>query len=401
MRFISLLLLFYISLFGASVADKIQDKKETLSSAKKLETQLNKKLEELVSDIMKGEADVKNTAVQIEELAKQVKELESSANDANVELNKLTSQNSDLIKNQKDMEKRLIRIISEDFAYDLIVPNDYEESEESIIANEVLSKLNLVMQDEFKKIAKNYEQTVNLIKSQSDKIDSIKFDLREFKQKQAKLKSLQNKQKNNLSNLKQDKDIYSKKLAKLQDQQDELRKTLEQLQILAKKEDEKKETKSTKPNASSNANTGDIKQIGSSYKTSNVKKYVGEKTIAPLDNFSVKQKFGDYVDPIYNIKIFNESIVLRSNEPDAKVKSVLAGTVVFAKDTPILDKVVIVENSDGIHTIYAHLDKIAPTIKVGSKIKKGYVIGRVKQDLTFEVTQKNYHINPLDLISLK
>ncbi len=93
--------------------------------------------------------------------------------------------------------------------------------------------------------------------------------------------------------------------------------------------------------------------------------------------------------------------MLRSNEPDAKVKSVLAGTVVFAKDTPILDKVVIVENSDGIHTIYAHLDKIAPTIKVGSKIKKGYVIGRVKQDLTFEVTQKNYHINPLDLISLK
>ncbi len=167
MRFISLLLLFYVVLFGASVADKIQDKKETLSSAKKLETQLNKKLEELVSDIIKGEADVKNTAIQIEELAKQVKELESSANDANAELNKLTSQNSDLIKNQKDMEKRLIRIISEDFAYDLIIPNDYEESEESIIANEVLSKLNLVMQDEFKKIAKNYEQTVNLIKSQS------------------------------------------------------------------------------------------------------------------------------------------------------------------------------------------------------------------------------------------
>ncbi|AII15084.1 zinc metallopeptidase, M23 family [Campylobacter iguaniorum] len=395
-KFFAILSLALVCVFGASVKEKIQDKKETLESAKKLETQLNKKLEELASDIIKGEQSVKNTASQIDELAKQVGELEDSAKDANSELDKLTSQNGNLIKDQKNMEQRLIKIISEDFAYDLIAPNEYLESEESIIANEVLDKLNLVMRDEFKKIAKNYESTVNLIKSQSDKIETIKFSLREFKQKQAKLKELQNKQTRNLADLKQDKGIYSKKLAKIQDQQDELRKTLEQLQILAKKESQKTPAKA--PNI---ASKGDIKQIGSSYQTSNVKKYNGEKTIAPLDNFSVKQKFGDYVDPIYNIKIFNESVVLRSNELDAKVKSVLPGTVVFAKDTAILEKVIIIENTNGIHTIYAHLNKIAPTIKVGSKVKKGYVIGRVNQDLTFEVTQKSYHIDPLEMISLR
>ncbi|WP_298021789.1 hypothetical protein, partial [uncultured Campylobacter sp.] len=32
---------------------------------------------------------------------------------------------------------------------------------------------------------------------------------------------------------------------------------------------------------------------------------------------------------------------------------------------------------------------------------KGYIIGRIGSDLTFEVTQQNYHINPLDLISLR
>ncbi|ANE36216.1 zinc metallopeptidase, M23 family [Campylobacter iguaniorum] len=395
-KFFAILSLALVCVFGASVKEKIQDKKETLESAKKLETQLNKKLEELASDIIKGEQSVKNTASQIDELAKQIGELEDSAKDANSELDKLTSQNGNLIKDQKNMEQRLIKIISEDFAYDLIAPNEYLESEESIIANEVLDKLNLVMRDEFKKIAKNYESTVNLIKSQSDKIETIKFSLREFKQKQAKLKELQNKQTRNLADLKQDKEIYSKKLAKIQDQQDELRKTLEQLQILAKKESQKTPTKA--PNI---ASKGDIKQIGSSYQTSNVKKYNGEKTIAPLDNFSVKQKFGDYVDPIYNIKIFNESVVLRSNELDAKVKSVLPGTVVFAKDTAILEKVIIIENTNGIHTIYAHLNKIAPTIQVGSKVKKGYVIGRVNQDLTFEVTQKSYHIDPLEMISLR
>lgn len=45
----------------------------------------------------------------------------------------------------------------------------------------------------------------------------------------------------------------------------------------------------------------------------------------------------------------------------------LDGKIVFAKDTSMLARVVIVEHDNGIHTIYAHLDKIAPNIKVGKK----------------------------------
>lgn len=398
MKFLLFITLIFCTLFASNVSEKIKDQKNSINSAKKLENQINKKLEELAKDIIAGNKDVQNTAKQISELSKQVEALEDSAHSANVELDKLTSQNSELIKSQKDMELRMIKIISEDFAYDLIAPNDYSESQDSIIATEILLNLNSVMNSEFKKLAQDYEKTTNLIKSQSKKIESIKFDLREFRQKQASLKALQTKQKKNLEILNQDKAIYSKKLNDIKKQQNEMRKTLESLQILAAKpkEEPKKQTQ-TKNTVKSD----DVRMIGSSYQAGNVKRYKGAKTIAPLDKFSVKQKFGDYVDPVYNIKIFNESVVLRSDTTDARVKNVLAGTIVFAKQTPILDKVVIVENSNGIHTIYAHLDKIAPTIKVGQKIKKGYVIGRVKQDLTFEVTQKNYHINPLELIAMK
>lgn len=398
MKFLLFITLIFCTLFASNVSEKIKDQKNSINSAKKLENQINKKLEELAKDIIAGNKDVQNTAKQISELSKQVEALEDSAHSANVELDKLTSQNGELIKSQKDMELRMIKIISEDFAYDLIAPNDYSESQDSIIATEILLNLNSVMNSEFKKLAQDYEKTTNLIKSQSKKIESIKFDLREFRQKQASLKALQTKQKKNLEILNQDKVIYSKKLNDIKKQQNEMRKTLESLQILAAKpkEEPKKQTQ-TKNTVKSD----DVRMIGSSYQAGNVKQYKGAKTIAPLDKFSVKQKFGDYVDPVYNIKIFNESVVLRSDTTDARVKNVLAGTIVFAKQTPILDKVVIVENSNGIHTIYAHLDKIAPTIKVGQKIKKGYVIGRVKQDLTFEVTQKNYHINPLELIAMK
>ena len=398
MKFLLFITLIFCTLFASNVSEKIKDQKNSINSAKKLENQINKKLEELAKDIIAGNKDVQNTAKQISELSKQVEALEDSAHSANVELDKLTSQNGELIKSQKDMELRMIKIISEDFAYDLIAPNDYSESQDSIIATEILLNLNSVMNSEFKKLAQDYEKTTNLIKSQSKKIESIKFDLREFRQKQASLKALQAKQKKNLEILNQDKAIYSKKLNDIKKQQNEMRKTLESLQILAAKpKEEPKEQTQTKNTVKSD----DVRMIGSSYQAGNVKRYKGAKTIASLDKFSVKQKFGDYVDPVYNIKIFNESVVLRSDTTDARVKNVLAGTIVFAKQTPILDKVVIVENSNGIHTIYAHLDKIAPTIKVGQKIKKGYVIGRVKQDLTFEVTQKNYHINPLELIAMK
>ena len=398
MKFLLFITLIFCTLFASNVSEKIKDQKNSINSAKKLENQINKKLEELAKDIIAGNKDVQNTAKQISELSKQVEALEDSAHSANVELDKLTSQNGELIKSQKDMELRMIKIISEDFAYNLVAPNDYSESQDSIIATEILLNLNSVMNSEFKKLAQDYEKTTNLIKSQSKKIESIKFDLREFRQKQASLKALQTKQKKNLEILNQDKVIYSKKLNDIKKQQNEMRKTLESLQILAAKpKEEPKEQTQTKNTVKSD----DVRMIGSSYQAGNVKRYKGAKTIAPLDKFSVKQKFGDYVDPVYNIKIFNESVVLRSDTTDARVKNVLAGTIVFAKQTPILDKVVIVENSNGIHTIYAHLDKIAPTIKVGQKIKKGYVIGRVKQDLTFEVTQKNYHINPLELIAMK
>jgi murein DD-endopeptidase MepM/ murein hydrolase activator NlpD len=64
----------------------------------------------------------------------------------------------------------------------------------------------------------------------------------------------------------------------------------------------------------------------------------------------------------------------------------------------MLENVVIVKNRDNIHTIFAHLSKIAPTIKVGKKVPKGYILGRISKELTFEVTQNEKHINPMRLI---
>jgi murein DD-endopeptidase MepM/ murein hydrolase activator NlpD len=53
-----------------------------------------------------------------------------------------------------------------------------------------------------------------------------------------------------------------------------------------------------------------------------------------------------------------------------------------------------------MHTVYAGLSKIAPTIHVGSMIKKGYVVGKVVNKLVFQATKNSKHINPTKLIRI-
>ena len=143
-----------------------------------------------------------------------------------------------------------------------------------------------------------------------------------------------------------------------------------------------------------------MRQIASSYRPVNTTKYSGTKTIAPLKDYKIASKYGQYIDPVYNMKVFNEFITFSVNK-NSSVLSVLDGKIVFAKDTAFAKKMVIIEHKNGIHTIYSYLDSIPNYIKVGNAIKKGDVLAYVNDKLNFEVTQKDKHINPSDLIKIK
>ena len=380
------LILMFINLFFANELNK---KNQDLKENERLSKQLNKKLEDLANDITNSEKNLKNLAQQISKLTQENSKLEQSAKIQSQELRLLNSQNQGLLKDRNLMETRLVSLIAQDFAYDLTVPSGYLESDESFMAVEVLHSLDGILKEEFYKLSKDYEKNSKLIDEKQGKIDSINVNLKQYTAQLTKLEELKQRQLNEIKQQKADRALYAKKLDDLQKQQAELRKTLADLNIVSKSKDEKGATVSK-----------DVKQLGSGYQKSSVKKYLGKKTIAPLESFTVKQKFGNFTDPIYNIKLFNENVILRSKNQDARVKTVFDGKVVFAKQTNLLQKVVIVEHSNGLHTIYAHLSQIAPTVKVGKNVKKGEVIGRVKNDLSFEVTQEKFHINPLELISL-
>lgn len=386
---------FLLFLFSFSVlfANEIAQKQKDIKENERIVKQLSKKLEDLASEILDNEKNLKKIASEISTLTSKTSKLESSVKTQIKALEQLNAQNKDLLQNKNKIEGKIIDLIAKDFAYDLAIPKNYIESEDSIIALELVGVLDKIFKEEFYQISKDYEDISKKIEEKQTQITTINNNLKSYKDQIDELKNLRKKQEQEIAKQKTDKEIYTRKLSNLQAQQQELRKTLNKLKIIKEKEEEKLAQK--KEDKKSNSN---IKQVGSSYQTSSVKRYSGPKTIAPLESYTVKQKFGNYIDPIYNIKIYNENVVLKSDSANAAVRNVLDGKVVFAKATPTLKQVVIVENKDGIHTIYAHLDKIAPGVKVGRNIKKGYIIGRVESDLTFEVTQKNFHINPLEMI---
>ncbi|HIP29755.1 MAG TPA: M23 family metallopeptidase [Sulfurospirillum arcachonense] len=404
MRIFLFILALHVTLFAAISTDKkIVTKQKDLKSKSKVERSISRRLNDVAKDILKEEKNLTSIKKQIDNLGKNIAKNENIVKDKEVNLKHLVTQNMKLIKNKSELEKRIVKIIAEDFSFYLISDKNYQDSSDNILVEEAVDKIGIIMQKEFSKLSRDYDRINKRIDVQNSQIKSIKSSITTLKNKKIKYSSLKKSKQKSIKKLNVQRASYKKRLFKIEKERNELRATLKKLKIIKAKEDEvqkKKRLAAIKKVQGDSKINGKmtVRQIGSSYQNSRVKKYRGKKTIAPLDSFTIKRKFGRYTDPIYKIKIFNESVILTSKIKNAKVKNVLNGKVVYAKNTAVLDRVVIIENSYGIHTIYAHLSKIAPTIKLGKKIKKGYVIGRVEKDLSFEVTQKSYHINPLELI---
>ena len=401
--FVWVYVLLFPLILSANTVQKINEKAKILEDKVQIERKIHGKLQDVASEIVSQEHEIEKIKEKIETLQQTILQSQSVVERKYEYLEKLTKETHVLSSQKKDLEDKIIKIIAEDFAFYLIADSEYVENDDGVLVDEVLQKMDIIIRKEFGRLANDYKQVNEQINSQSQEIKTIRSEIQSAKNKHDELVALEKKKESSIIALNAKKESYKKQLDDIQKEREEIRATLEQLKIIKVQEDNKLLAEKNAKRDKTPGNVGEtgIRQIGSSYQNSNVKKYTGEKTIAPLDSFTVKRRFDDYVDPIYKIKIFNECVVLASNTPDATVKSVLNGKVVFAKDTASLQKVVIVENSDEIHTIYAHLSKIAPTIQVGQKIKKGYVLGRVDNDLTFEVTQKNYHIDPLELIGAK
>jgi len=401
--FIAFLIVFTISFAADDINKKIKSTSTKITKFSKNYTSINKKMARTAKAILQQRLEIQKQQKYLKELKSKLSTKERSYKNNKKELEDLVKYNDNLKKEQNNIEEELVFVIAQSVSLSVILEGDYSADEESLIEYEILNQMLKASKEKAAKLNKTYYANSKNIKTLNKRVSGLKKSISSIDSKRRKVVSTQKSNKKSLKKLEVDKLTYKTKLKSLLQKQDALKKTLATLNIIKidkikkAKEEENRKIAFDNKKILLNKNLPKVKKHGSSYQAIKTKKYRGVKTIAPLDSYTISKKYGTYTDPIYGIKIFNESISLKPKKTNAKVKTVFNGKVIYADKTAVLDNIVIVEHKDGLHTIYANLSQIAPNIKKGKKIKKGYSIGRVNDELIFEVTQKSYHINPIRL----
>ena len=398
-----LLVCFYTLLAKNDIDTKIKATNKQISSFSNNYTKLNKQMARNAKAILQERLKIQKQQKFLKNLISQLSDKELSYKENKIQLTSLIILNEKLKKEQNIIEEELVFVIAQSVSLSVILEGDYSSDEQSLMEFEVLEKMLAASKAKANLLNRKFNTNAKDINSLSRQASFLKKSITSIDSKRKKLLLTQKLNKKSLKKLEIAKSTYKKKLKNVLKKQDALKKTLATLNIIKidtiKKAKEEKQRRIAFENQQilSNKNLPDVKKHGSSYQAIKTRKYRGSKTIAPLDSYTISKKYGTYTDPIYGIKIFNESISLKPRRANAKVKTVFNGKVIYAAKTAVLDNIVIVEHTNGLHTIYANLSQISPNIKKGKKIKKGYTIGRVSEELIFEVTQKSYHINPIRL----
>ena len=387
----------------SDINKKISKTNSKINKFSKNYTNINKKMAQTAKAILKQKREILKQTKYLEQLQKELSQKESSYKANTSQLKDLKKSQTLLKKNQEKIESELVFVIAKSVSLSVILEESDTRDTESLIEFEVLKNMLKSSKEKVKKLNKKFYANSKDINLLSEHASSLEVAISNIDKKRQNLLKTQKAKKKALKKLEIAKASYKKSLKNIIKKQDTLKRTLAQLNIIkidaakkAKQERERKAAFNAKKIALDD-NLPKVKKHGSSYQSVKTKKYRGKKTIAPLDSYTITKKYGTYTDPIYGIKIFNESISLKPKASNAKVKTVFNGKVIYADKTAVLKNIVIVEHSGGLHTIYANLSQISPNIRKGKKIKRGYTIGRVTDELIFEVTQKSYHINPIRL----
>jgi len=454
-RLFALLVLSCVMLGATSTTvKKISSSKKNLSAVEREQQKTTRQLDRIAKDIKAAEKEIAYLEKKIDALGRDQNETQKtyiSLKKSLEESKKELEQTSQTLEAKK---RAFLSLLAERFSVNFAMEKSHEMTRESIIEQEVyetmreqnnrmLAKLKSEIST-LKKAKANTQYRRNKTKKALARIIEKRRSYTEKKEKKEKL----------LKRLSADEEKYTARLQKIVDRQNALRATLAKLNILRKQEVEearkraaarkealrkekerKRKLRLAKAKAKEKARKAalalkrakteeakkrarkaakeaaeekkriakesqKVRNINSSYKKEAVYAYRGGKTISPIPGAKLIKRFGTYIDPVYKIKIFNESITLQAPTSPAKVYNVLNGKVVFAGKSSMLGKVVVVAHGNRMHTVYAGLSKIAPNLTVGRKIKKGYVVGKVKHKLLFQATKNSKHINPLKLIRL-
>ena len=395
----------FASLLFANTDLEIKQNQNRLNTISSKQSSLSKKLDSLGKNINEKNAKINELDKQINNLQKSINTNQKLYENQEKIFNESQNKLNKLVERLNVLQNELIGIILKDMTIAMILNQKEPLNEESITNEEILKHLSNSAKEKINILLKEQDILKKEMKSAQEKINTAKNIITSQREKKLALENSRLEQQVLAKKMKDEVESYNDEIKKLDDERTQIQQILVDLNILKKKELENQEAKreslqkdnKNAPSIGNNIAPIEVRQIGSSYRNVSTARYRGKKTIAPLKNYTIETKYGPYFDPVYKMKVFNEFVTFGVKKRSA-VLSVLDGKVVFAKSTAMLRMVVIIEHSNGLHTIYSYLDEIPNNIKVGARVKKGSTIAYVNDKLNFEVTQKDKHINPLDFV---
>ncbi|MBC8238269.1 MAG: peptidase M23, partial [Helicobacteraceae bacterium] len=346
---IALLITFSILISKEDINNKIKLTSSKINKFSKNYTALNNKLAKNAKAILKQRLEIQEQQKFLQDLKLKLSEKELSYKDNTSQLENLITHNEKLKKEQDAIEQELVFVIAQSVSLSVILEDEYAVDENSLIEFEILNEMLKASKEKAQKLNEKYYSNSKDIESLNKQAESLRVAISSIDTKRKRLISTQKKNKKSLKKLEVAKSAYKKEVKALLRKQNLLKSTLAKLNIIkvdeankAKEEKERKLAFEEEEEILDDQNLPKVKKHGSSYQAIKTKSYKGPKTIAPLDSYTLSKKYGTYTDPIYGIKIFNESISLKPDTPNAKVKTVFNGKVIYADKTAVLDNIVIV-----------------------------------------------------------
>ena len=350
---------------------------------------MDRKLSLVAKKILNAKKEQKELAQKLRKLAKNIKKNETKFSALQEDEKTIRDELNFMSVNIEKKENKFISLVAKNFSLALALDELKQPTPDSVMMKEAYKLYAKTNVKEVKKLEKEIEKLKYKNSNLKEKQSHILKTLEEYRAEREEFEVKKAEKDRLVENLARDKALYKKRFNKIKASRRSLEEKLATLKIIKKN------------NAKIARNSHNRKTPKRSTASSLSSKYRGNKTISPLRGARLIKRYGTYIDPIYKFKIFNKSITLKAPYAGAKVRSILDGEIVFAENSGgMLGKVVIIEHDKGIHTIYVKLSRLAPGIRVGKRVSRETVIGKVEKSLMFEVTKNNKHINPLKLIRL-
>lgn len=386
----------------ANIQNDIAKNKDKLAATKSQEKAISKKLDELGKAINAKNLELTRLGEQISALQKDITQNQDKSISKEKTLKDSQRKRDLLISQKHSVEEQIIRLVAQNIAFHIIISRHAQvDSVNGVIEHQIYDILHKNSQKAIKALDSKQRIINEEIKKTTNTISQIQNSIKMQTDKKERLEYAKEQQKATLSKMQSEIKVYDQQLKDIVKERKNLDEILARLNIVNEQKGQKSSQQKAFIDNQKNPNSIKApKQFGTSYRDVPTVAYKGKKTFPPLESYTIEKKFGPYFDPVYKFKIFNAAIMFNPKKANSNVKNVLDGKVVYAKEAPGLKKVVIIEHPNAIHTIYAYLDKIESTIKTGSSIKKGTILGKVNERLSFEITQKDKHINPADFIKL-